>query len=568
MSALIVDAAAGATVEVQVTPFTHMAAERAFAESMLEPAAIDGANSETSNLLGGIDILRTKPIDITDPGSIASATASEIAYAAITAAVASLAPSDSQRQPDIGQALNTLAMSFEDGTLDSVNAGDSDNVIALQEIIDSALETLGEVSVADVSGVLNGLQEDVNNAVDGIVDPDASDNAGDSDVDKAKAFIADFRTWGVTINGEITEPGGAFAEQVELAGEVFDLVDDEASILAIEAGAEAISQFAENQLGVLGDFESEDGGTFTSGTLSDVGDSYVISDAVYRSGSDDVELGMTVTISDDGVETDQIKLGVESIDANSLISRWEINAGLITIDLSEGYVVDYNATEDELDVVAPLIEGVAFEFDVAITSKVQNEDSVLVDAENPITFAGAISIVLVKNDSADTLLPSSFSINGGVTNQDEHGLEFELTASIPGAKDAVISDDEPSDDQEPVSAMIGLQFTAQFDDVPEASISLTAQGNTLEEGNVSLTIAYGVRSLEISATEGEAEGDQLVIEVTNLDGVSLAFEIDLLENDDSETTIDLVLDGKKVGEVEPFDDFTKVTYIDGTFEVF
>ena len=198
MTALLPDAEDGESIEVQVTPFTHMAAENALSNATLDTTIIETANALVSNLLGGIDILRTEPVDITDAASVAAADASAVVYAALGASIAELAPEDANGQPDLDAALATLAEEFANGTMsaadDSVDGSPEDDAnISLQEIIQGAGTALAETGSTDTSGVLADLEGDVDDAIAGTgeVTPDTPVNVGDTDVAKAKSFVAD-----------------------------------------------------------------------------------------------------------------------------------------------------------------------------------------------------------------------------------------------------------------------------------------------------------------------------------------------------------------------------------------
>ncbi len=232
MTALIPNAEDGESIAVQVTPFTHMAAERAKSET-LTAAVIEAANSEVSNLLSGIDILRTEPVDITSTSSLIDAEHTAIAYAALAAAIANLAPVDSDGQPDIDQALSDLVASFDNGTISAAD---------LQEIVDEANNTLAEVGATDTSGVLADLEDDIILAAGGDIDPEPNPNAGDTDVEKAKNFLADLRTWGTVIGDELDSPSQAFQNQIELSDAAADMIfSEDVAGEAIGAGADVIS---------------------------------------------------------------------------------------------------------------------------------------------------------------------------------------------------------------------------------------------------------------------------------------------------------------------------------------
>jgi hypothetical protein len=69
MQALVAKANANDKLSVSITPYTDMAATHAKTLG-LTAENIAVANSKVSNLLGGVDILATKPIDVTNPAAV------------------------------------------------------------------------------------------------------------------------------------------------------------------------------------------------------------------------------------------------------------------------------------------------------------------------------------------------------------------------------------------------------------------------------------------------------------------------------------------------------------------
>ena len=194
MSALVASAASGASLAVNVTPFTTMAAKRALSEPTLDADAVANANSEVSALLG-VNVLTTKPVDITNLES--DATSNEIAYAALAAAIAESATKDTNGVPDINAAIEALATGFEDGTISSTE---------LQEIGTNAGTIFTAAGVTDTSGVVSALQDTATDANGADIDPEPADSATVSNVDKAKALVADFRSYANNMDSILKNP--------------------------------------------------------------------------------------------------------------------------------------------------------------------------------------------------------------------------------------------------------------------------------------------------------------------------------------------------------------------------
>ncbi|HHM05613.1 MAG TPA: hypothetical protein ENJ19_07715, partial [Gammaproteobacteria bacterium] len=221
MTAILPKADSGATVSAQITPFTHMAAQRALREAVVDAAAAETANSEVANLLGGVDILRVRPVNLTDPAAMDEAREDQRVYALLSAAVGALAVQEGR---PLAEAVNTVAGSFSQGTLVASEGVPDPANYSLQELQD-ALETQRSLmNVEDRSGMLAGLlnrfQDAITTAgVDGIIDPEPSPNAGDSDIAKAKALVQEIRNWAKQI-AALENPADAFEADVEQAGKL------------------------------------------------------------------------------------------------------------------------------------------------------------------------------------------------------------------------------------------------------------------------------------------------------------------------------------------------------------
>jgi len=131
----------------------------------LDAAGIYNANSEVSNLLGGVDILKTELLDITDDDMVKGGSAVEIIYAAFSSAIATLADT-SEGNLDVDGVLAVLSNSFIGGTIIADDDGMDDSIISLQEIIDGTRSVLGKKGIAvETSGRITELQIRVDEAI-------------------------------------------------------------------------------------------------------------------------------------------------------------------------------------------------------------------------------------------------------------------------------------------------------------------------------------------------------------------------------------------------------------------
>jgi len=690
MTALLPDAEDGEAIEVQITPFTHMAAENALSNPSIDADDITAANSEVSVLLNGLDILRTEPVDITNLEGDEDADA--VAYAALTASIAEIADDDANGQPIISQALTDLATQFSAGTFTATD---------MQEILDEAVDTLAEVGAVDTSGMVDAIQDDIDDAIansGGVIDPEPNPNAGDSNVELAKDFIADLRTWGVTIGSEIDTPSEAFEMQLDMADEASEMMSDAAGE-AIGYGAMAIAQFFLDDITDISQFLDEGSNPFTQGTLSSntAGDEYSLTGAIIILDEEEVSLDMTVQVPADGSTGNVLTFVVQNITSEDNSSRIVVENGSIKVTLEESYTIDYAALEADTAMEPSAPEIIEFDFDAAFTQLITLDTTgMVIEAADPVTFAGTLeTTVYPYTDSHGEvldILPGSFSATGTISNTTGDSFDASFTASIPnaasitplgtvydldssyadnnggdhliswdvevntftyqnpdenylltfdpadGSVDIVIDsnfighiestdpgpyasleayaiangpfspndyvydywidghgeyerefseqlidystdgfvefrldevDLEYFDETQPVIGSVGLQFSAQFDGLPEAQVSVTGSATDYEAGNANVTISYGDRSLEFDVSNDTADGDVAALEITNQDAVVLTLtgqnlNDEVLDNETASITINNV----EVATVEGLDGSIKVSYIDGTFEIF
>ena len=127
------------------------------------------------------------------------------------------------------------------------------------------------------------------------------------------------------------------------------------------------------------------------------------------------------------------------------------------------------------------------------------------------------------------------------------------------------ADVEFYDDANPAIGSVGLQFTAQFAGLPAADISITANATGFEAGDAMVIISYGLRQLVFDATSGMIP-DTGSVEITNQDGVVMLVEFNDLDDDMSIN--DITINSRVIATVQDVSFGTKITYLDGTFEIF
>lgn len=214
MSALIPEApkSAGEKLEAAVTPWSHMAAERAkklIADGETAQAAASKATSETSEIVG-FDISETKAADLSALGKNASA--AEVKYAAANAALAAVLLADPSK---IQEKLNQLAKSFEDGKFDDSDAIKIGEIKqGLKKVVES--DQFAQIGNEEAANDLKNIEAKLPEAGEYDPEPVDEDLLTGSDVEKFKAFTKQARTWISTIQGtNFDTPLEALAVDVE-----------------------------------------------------------------------------------------------------------------------------------------------------------------------------------------------------------------------------------------------------------------------------------------------------------------------------------------------------------------
>lgn len=586
MVALLPDAQSGETLSVSITPFTHMAAARARAAATLDATAIANANSEVSNLLGGIDILNTPPIDITDSSAVDGAvSAVQVTYAALASALSNQGFVQPSGQPDLNAAIELLASSFVSGVIEADDVdGDDGAQISLQEIVSAAEETFEQAGIDDLTGKIIGLQSAINfaEAGDGTIDPQPSSTAADSDLAQVKAMVSDVRTWATVISNEVSASGSTFDHQVGLAAEVVSIFgtgnfeNTLAAAIEVALAYDGVRTDLADYTG-LGDFVF-DSGTIGSTTAGEI----TLSNGVING----YTVNMSVLLPEDGMTASTFEFGIGSATIDSVQNTVSINSGAIGITFNEDYTIDYESAS-----ALPDEANFDFDLDIAYT---QNVDSTGVALVSPVTFAGALSFnldvaVSAYDSTVVFVLPTTFNLSGEISNTLGEKLDASLVVNFSdtdvGDFDAprsislsavtpykmsslAVASPTVADTtlESLIEAEIGLSFLVQLDDLPEASININANRTEFDAGNGEITISYGNRQLSLSASVTSSEFDG-VLTITNQDGVVL--ELSLAADGGSLLSGELSRNAINYGSLQETESgFLKITYTDGTFEIF
>lgn len=571
MTALLSGATTGDKLTVQITPFTHMAAQRALARLPALPAgttpakAVDEANSEVSNLLGGLDVLRSRPRNLANTADMKEATATEKAYALLTSAIGKLALDNTG--PGLTTAILQLAESFKEGKIKADEGGTPDNSrYSLKEILDAAKAQRASLSLTDDSGVLVDLENDIANAGTGDIAPGPSPRAGDTRIAKAKGLVGDMRTWGNQIRS-LEGPAKAFTSEIEMANQ------------ATRSFQGPIRQSLMNGMAlatIIGD-DNQSGGTFSYGP----GTSYDPHTLLGTSGNGQVVVGGCVN----GKFTEKLQgtLGTESLnitfvndcpsvgqkvsgESSSLTGTVENNGIKLSIDTGSA-TVNYTAPLDPG--TTPPAEQIAAIKDGSLKLKATLAQK---GVSEPVSFTGEGQLDVVRcgtctansMNPAATLNPSLIKLGGGFS---KGAKSFKGTAEATLANATTFDLNKPEGGGNVATGTLTLALSAKLDGLPEAQFTLTVNRTGYQQGvdmgTANLIIAHGGSTLRVEAGKPNATPTALTMAFTSQDGVKMT-----VSGTEGNRTGDVTLDNAELGKVEEIGStgIFKVSYDDGTFE--
>ncbi|CAN8139896.1 exported hypothetical protein [uncultured Thiomicrorhabdus sp.] len=564
LKALIPSAANGAAINASITPFTNMAAVRAMQEDSIDSETVSAANSEVSALLG-INPLTTPPIDITDATATSSATSQQVVYAALSSAIANIAGTGGNVQT----AIDNLASSFTAGTIQANDDDTDDAVISLQDIIDGANQTLTETGTTDNSGVINEMEDDVQTAEagDGTINPEPTDTATASAVDKAKALIADFRTYANDLSNTINDPNFAasFIGEVETADTILsntqgtdNLVTALAAVVEVYDNIDKIFEFnedgtaddtytfsaaepsqftsgsvrlvattnmtAETDNGIDGTFNESESGTY-NGTLTFtnavVGDqtaniTITMSNGEFSYSYDETTNDVDDTNNpypNDHVETDNS--AEETSISGTIIGS---NGTSLTLDADTAFDYSFRGEYVDTNTSSTYSEEEREDFNISASSA-----TIMIPTgeSTSVTFTGEVSAngfwaytyddYFDKNNPelgnqysfSDESYITSASLKGTVAAGDE-SISLEISGGMPNIE-TIMAQEGGETAESYLQMSAGIGFTVDLTDLNGVEVNFNASRTALDTATAQLNLSHGDRSILIETTANIVE---------------------------------------------------------------
>lgn len=212
------------TVNVQITPLTHMAAARALSASTVDASAVANAISEVNQIVGA-DIMANETPDITDADSIAAATSEAKQLALFNAGLAQLlVAGDGDIHSNMETNLDELASSFEDGQFDATDEIAITTITTAVSAASTAVATADAAIAAELSQTVENIDLVVtsidNQVTGGTYNPEPSESTVLSEISQAKAMLTDTRTFVEQIATNFDTPLAALDIESKLAEDV------------------------------------------------------------------------------------------------------------------------------------------------------------------------------------------------------------------------------------------------------------------------------------------------------------------------------------------------------------
>ncbi|CAN8141634.1 hypothetical protein THIOSC15_3100004 [uncultured Thiomicrorhabdus sp.] len=509
MTALLDKAQSNAhEIKVSITPFSHMAAEKAKAAANFDAAAILLANAEVSALLN-LNILNVFPADITDANAVDD---QAIVLAALSAALANLAKDNGTTLQE--EMVKLISSYIDTGSL--VGTDESDQAISLQDIIDQAKRTMEYAGInnANADEAFKDLQDDADNSGSGSVPNTPLDSATADAVGKAKALVADIRDYAQNTEATITDPnfGTSFTTEVDSAVTLLNNLETADNpvvsmvhVFNVLSSAIQSLKFDENgQLDENKTFTEDDDFEFDSGSVS-------IS-AANESETGDFSGTLTFTDADTGSQLVNLTL---SFAGNYLDSDSRVNFELSTSAANGVIVTPSTVLELEDNALSLAINGAS--------------DSALTDGSLAVDFQSGVSLTVATSDSSDVVfggtissdfatyyseqqtqnageylvkavaLPKLFSFSGSVT-AGEQATDLSFSASLPDIADFYDADNNRLIDETADTFMAfnaSLVFALDLGELSDVTVSLESNRTALRDGETILTLRQGERSLTL-----------------------------------------------------------------------
>ena len=552
MNAVLGPVVKGKSVEVQITPLTHMAAARVLGSgNSVDKRAIEAAISEV-NQIAGVNIIAVRPADITSAEAKGKASKDEKDYAAFIAGIGKVVFS---AEGGLSKGLADLAESFEDGKLDG-----NDKIHATQIVEEVRAES--QASDIDVSGKLAAIEARIDN--NGNFDPKPL-NASETDIKRAQSLISEVRAWFTSLD-KMKASAKEFSGDIELVSQVFNkqatmLTDQFALILdAVVAELDGVSQ--DNLIG--------------EHTVMFDG----VDIPVTVSRTDDNGDGLNITIAETQIGDSKVALNIDTNIPDSVVGGSQ-SSSISKVDMRVSGLLNGTNTTLKLDNFHFVINtGTAI--DVTAQNAPENPDITDATLEGKMTltqedkdgtrysFVGDSGLEFVKlaGQGASTQGPNlslkRVVLNGDLSASDNRSLSGKVELNVSNAKDFDTLGFGDGDFEETSNNFMKASITVTLDlalsGFPDSKVVLSGARNGFKAGSVSFT-AIRDDVTRFTVETSYAGGPDLDVDVSNPDGAKMT-----VHGNENDVTGSIRVNGHEVGTVTPHNGVTYILWGNGDFD--
>ncbi|PWQ95541.1 hypothetical protein [Leucothrix arctica] len=557
MTSVIPGTGSDTTVNAAITAFTSMAANSVVISGSVSDTSILETTSKINQVVG-VNILETTPVNVASESVLGESSTDSQRYSIMLAALAAQAFSGTGSVEDMMTNLDAYSTDFvEDGDIGDEGGLSLETLYAdANEAAEAAEDSLSDEAVDQISTLGSSV---VGQLVDGVFEPEATSAENPSDVAQAKAFVTEVRTW-VNAIQDLEDPANTFLDEADtLSNTLSSHSEDVLEVYAIALGAaiNAIEDAHGADEDVPTTVDVIDDEDMLLGTLSIVDNSTSDTTEYVLTASDlsDSNVALETTISlNESLDTEIVSAGDTTAGINGTVSDDLVAITLSNAALTMGLSEDLPLGEDGPDAEFTMMS-LAGELTVeALEAGVATGEMIAASAE--------VSLIAEEGSDGDMGLEKIALNNLSITN--ESGEVAGLTASLVVNNASTfnvfgLDDGEEETEENFADATISLSGKLNLADYGEAVLSITANRTDLDLSNLTATLGYDGKSLQLTAgANTEDETVDLALTFSNADGVAM-----VLEKMDGETDGTVTVGDSVVGTV---DEDAIIRYNDGTFE--
>lgn len=567
----------GAALTRCITPFTDLAARRAqeVAGQLANVTALQAtrALSEVSQLVGGIDVLRTCAVDLTDADDVEEADTPALALSGLTAAV--LATSSDKSNPST--ALSDLGSRFAGGVISTAN---------LQALLTSALGEVEQASPGEKNTAYMDMQDDIDGAAgSGSVNPEPSAEAEQPQIEQGKALIDEVRSLALNLAADAEDVDDAsngtveaFRTQLEVArsavdnshiGDAFSNVFDAAAELyeSVTPGSPAASIVVQTTA-------SNSSVQVATVTVNRPASGNATVTITGRSG--DFAVNLTATAPQDPAAGGTTPTNLTATVTGTMQTASGVGLKATLNGNATATGLTFDEATGRYDGAGAAFHGTATFEQIGVADPFRFSGNLDFNVVDCTTCAASVVLEGGEVDDSQTPIVDSFALDGTFSNSKgsfEAAIGVDMDNLAFDRRLPVSADNVPS-------GTVSMQLDAQLDGFHEYHLALVLDLNDITTfaggtdgdiygGDASLQASFRrdgkTITVQVKTEEPTATSSVIDVTITNQDGVR--FEFDNVATDGEDNLTGAVFVGEtRVGTVEQTSRGVLIRWVDGTFE--